>query len=251
MEAMKAIILAAGKGKRLLSEQYDLPKVLRRANGRPLIRWVLDSLDFLPPSDIIVVGGYRREQLFAELGNSYTYAVQEQQLGTGHAVACARELLADYDGDVLVCYGDMPLLSGATYRGMCESHRSQGNAATLLTGVTDRALPYGRIIRDGEGRFRAIVEERDCTEEQRLIRERNIGVYIFDCKALFSALGEVQNANAQGEYYLTDVPGILLRKGRPVGTYSVRDDTEMPGVNTPEELAACEAILRAREEQNR
>lgn len=243
---MKAIILAAGKGKRLLSEQSDLPKVLRTVNGRPLIRWVLDSLSFIPPHDIVVVGGYRREKLFAELGDDYSYAVQEEQFGTGHAVNSAKNLFANYDGDVLVCYGDMPLLTGETFKDLCTTHKKSGSACTLLSGVTSLPLPYGRIIRNANGIFQEIIEERDCTEEQKQIRERNIGVYVFDSKPLFSALLEVKTTNTQSEYYLTDVPGILLQKGLSVGIHTITDDRQMPGVNTPEELSACEAILRER-----
>lgn len=242
---MKAVILAAGKGKRLHSEQFSAPKVLREANGKPLLRYVVNNLSFIPDKkDIIIVAGYKKEMVFNAFNEGYTFAVQDEQLGTGHAVNCAREALKDYDGPVLVCYGDMPLFKKETYENLVKVHEEAGNDCTVLTGVSDRGLAYGRIIRDENGSFKGVVEDRDCTPEQKKINELNVGIYVFDSKKLFSCLGELKNSNAQGEYYLTDVPTIMMSKGYKIGTYTTHDDTEILGVNTPEELALCESLLK-------
>ena len=242
---MKAIILAAGKGKRLHSEQFSAPKVLREANGKPLLRYVVNNLSFIPDKkDIVIVAGYKKEMVFDAFQDGYTFAVQEEQLGTGHAVNCAREALKDYDGPVLVCYGDMPMFKKETYENLVKVHEEAGNDCTILTGVSNRGLAYGRIIRDENGDFKCVVEDKDCTPEQKKINELNVGIYVFDSKKLFSCLGELKNSNAQGEYYLTDVPAIMMSKGYKIGTYTTHDDTEILGVNTPEELALCESLLK-------
>ncbi len=224
---MKAVILAAGKGKRLHSEQFSAPKVLREANGKPLLRYVVNNLSFIPDKkDIVIVAGYKKEMVFDAFQDGYTFAVQEEQLGTGHAVNCAREALKDYDGPVLVCYGDMPMFKKETYENLVKVHEETGSDCTILTGVSDRGLAYGRIIRGADGAF------------------AGVGIYVFDSKKLFSCLGELKNSNAQGEYYLTDVPAIMMGKGYKISTYTTHDDTEILGVNTPEDLALCESLLK-------
>ena len=132
----------------------------------------------------------------------------------------------------------------ATAINLVKVHEEAGNDCTILTGVSDRGLAYGRIIRDENGSFKGVVEDRDCTPEQKKINELNVGIYVFDSKKLFSCLGELKNSNAQGEYYLTDVPTIMMSKGYKIGTYTTHDDTEILGVNTPEELALCESLLK-------
>ena len=240
---MKAIILAAGKGKRLHSEQFTLPKVMREANGRPLLGYVTDSLSFIDKKDTVIVVGYKRDKVMEKFPG-YLFAFQEEQLGTGHAVNSARELLRDYDGPVLVCYGDMPLFTAETYKNAFARHTETGADCTVITGVTDIPLAYGRIIRDEDGKFVTVVEDRDCTPEQKLIRELNVGVYVFDSKKLFEALGSLRNNNAQSEYYLTDVPEILRNKGQRVAVYTAALNEQIIGVNTPEQLAMTERFLR-------
>ena len=242
---MKAVILAAGKGKRLHSEQFSAPKVLREANGKPLLRYVVNNLSFIPDKkDIVIVAGYKKEMVFDAFQDGYTFAVQEEQLGTGHAVNCAREALKDYDGPVLVCYGDMPMFKKETYENLVKVHEETGSDCTILTGISGRGLAYGRIIRGADGAFTGVVEDKDCTPEQKKINELNVGIYVFDSKKLFSCLGELKNSNAQGEYYLTDVPAIMMGKGYKINTYTTHDDTEILGVNTPEDLALCESLLK-------
>ena len=239
----KAIVLAAGKGTRLQTEGITVPKVMREADGKPLLHYVLKNLDFIDRENIVLVVGYRREDVLAAFGD-YPHAVQEPQLGTGHAAAVAKEAVGDSDGPVLVCYGDMPLLRRSTYENLIAAHLREGNVCTLLTGDCRWELPYGRILRGEDGTFLGVVEDRDCTPEQRAIRELNVGVYVFDCKKLFQALGQLKNNNAQKEYYLTDVPAILRAEGGRVGACCACHDEELIGVNTIEQLRMVEDTLR-------
>ena len=238
----KAIVLAAGKGTRLQTEGITLPKVMREANGKPLLHYVLKNLSFLRQEDIILVVGYHREDVLKVYGD-YPHAVQEPQLGTGHAVAVAKDFFQDYDGPVLICYGDMPLLRRSTYESLLAAHQEQGNACTLRTGTCGWDLPYGRILRGEDGTFLGVVEDRDCTPEQKAIRELNVGVYVFDSKKLFAALSQLKNNNAQKEYYLTDVPAILRTQGDKVGACCACEGAELIGVNTVEQLRMVEEAL--------
>ena len=204
--------------------------------------YVLKALDFIPVSDTVLVAGYMRERVF-EAFPDYPRAVQDPQLGTGHAVQCARDHLKDFDGTVLVCYGDMPLLKKEVYQGLLKFHAEHGAACTMLSGTCEENLPYGRVLRDENGDFLRIVEDRDCTPAQKAIRELNVGIYAFDCKALLESLDELRNDNAQSEYYLTDVPAILRAKGRRVAVYTAELNEQILGVNTPEQLALTERYL--------
>ena len=239
----KVVVLAAGKGTRMMSETNHQPKVLRQACGKPLLHYVLNALSFLPREDTVLVAGYMKEAVF-EAFPDYPRAVQDPQLGTGHAVMCAREHLKDFDGTVLVCYGDMPLLRQEVYQGLLDFHREQGACCTMLSGTCEEYLPYGRVLRDEKGDFLRIVEDRDCTPAQKAIRELNVGIYAFDCKSLLTALDQLKNDNAQKEYYLTDVPEILRDAGKRVAVYTRTLNEQIIGVNTPEQLAMTEQFLR-------
>lgn len=239
----KAVVLAAGKGTRMMSETNQLPKVLRQACGKPLLHYVLKALDFIPVEDTILVGGYMRQLVF-DAFPAYPNAVQDPQLGTGHAVMCAREHLEHFDGTVLVCYGDMPLLKKEIYQGLLDFHARTGACCTMLSGTCEEYLPYGRVLRDENGDFLRIVEDRDCTPEQKAIRELNVGIYAFDCQSLLGALDRLQNHNAQKEYYLTDVPAILRGDGKRVAVYTAALNEQILGVNTPEQLALTERYLK-------
>ena len=247
MTTIKAIVLAAGKGTRLGSEQAQLPKVMRPVLGRPMLGYVLDTLSFLPKEDITIVVGFLRELVMEHFGRDYTYAVQDPQLGTGHAVNCARASFQDFDGQILVCYGDMPLVRRETYEALLETHLREGNACTLLAGTSSTELGFGRVECDDQGRFLRVVEYKDCTPQQREIPMLNAGIYFFDARLLREALPRLQNRNAAGEYYLTDVPALLLADGHSVGVYHSKVDGEILGVNTLEQLATVEAALRAPE----
>lgn len=240
---MKAIVLAAGKGTRLLQPGDDFPKAMKPLLGKPLLQYVLEALSFLPKSDIHVVVGYKKENILRAF-DGYRFAVQTEQLGTGHAVRACEEQLADYDGSVLICLGDMPMIRRETYEKMIRLHEEQQNDCTILTAVMDIDLPYGRILRDEQGNFVGVVEQKDCTPEQYAIRERNPSLYVFNAGKLFATLSQLKNNNAQGEYYLTDAPGLMQRQGMKLGTYTVHDDDQMRGVNTLDDLAVCESILR-------
>ncbi|MCL2843281.1 MAG: NTP transferase domain-containing protein [Oscillospiraceae bacterium] len=243
--SIKAVVLAAGKGTRLQTEGVDLPKVMRRALDQPLLHYVLDAIRFIPPKDTIIVVGYQKEKVIEHFPG-YVFAEQVEQLGTGHAVMAAEAALGTGDFPVLVCYGDMPLLRREAYEELVQRHLDEQNACTILTGTTDLSLPFGRIIRDAAGNFQEVVEDRDCTPEQKAIDELNVGVYVFQSSALLPALGKLGNENSQGEYYLTDVPAILKAQGLPIGICKRNLGLEIVGVNTVEQLVEVEEALKAR-----
>lgn len=242
---MKAIVLAAGKGKRLLCR--DIPKVLKQANGKALIDYALAAIGFIQPSDTVVVAGYQKEKVIEHLGPEYQFAVQAEQKGTGHAVQMAAPYFEGYDGDVIITYGDMPLFQRNTFEQLIEKHKKSGADCTILTAVTNEPMAYGRIIRGMDERLRDIVEEKDCTDLQKKIDELNVGVYVFRSKVLFEYISKLDNNNAQGEFYLTDVPKILINNQKAVESYTIYDSDEIFGVNTPEDLKRCEDILGKRD----
>lgn len=247
---MRAIVLAAGKGTRLHAEGSDVPKVMREACGKPLLWYVLEALSFIDKKDITIVAGYKKEDLMAGF-KGYSFAVQTEQLGTGHAVMAAQAVLEGFDGAALICYGDMPVVRRDTYEALVRLHFGQDNDCTILTGdYPDResiaGLPYGRIIRDRDGGFLHIVEDRDCSPAQRSITELNSGVYAFRAKLLTEALKGLRNDNSQGEYYLTDAPAIIRAGGGRVGLLKRDLGDEIIGVNTAGQLAQVEGILRLR-----
>ena len=242
MTKIKAVVLAAGKGTRMMTEENTLPKVLREACGKPLLYYVLKTLQFVKKEDTILVVGYRKEDVLAAFPD-YPYAVQAQQLGTGHAVLSAAPQLQGFDGTVLVCYGDMPLLREEAYRGLLKHHEETGAVCTLLSGTTEEDLPYGRVQKAPDGTFLRVIEARDCTEEELAIRELNVGIYAFDCKVLLDCLGRLRSDNAQHEYYLTDVPALIRQDGGKVAVYTAALNEQILGVNTPEQLSMVERYL--------
>ncbi len=245
---MKAIILAAGKGTRLAADGIPLPKVLRHANGKPLLGYVLDSVDFLPDDDVTIVVGDMKEKVMAAFADRH-FAVQDDKgYGTGYAVMCGcREAgLENYSGDVIILQGDVPLVKKSTIEKMIAMHRQNGNALTLLSCVTERKLPFGRIVRNEKG-VTAIVEEKVATEEQKAIKELNVGLYLLDAQKLVQALNRIEKNPVSGEYYFTDAIELLCRDGEKVDAYITDDETEMWGVNTPDDLRSVEAILKSRQ----
>jgi UDP-N-acetylglucosamine diphosphorylase/glucosamine-1-phosphate N-acetyltransferase len=241
--SVKAIVLAAGKGTRLQTEGITLPKVMRQAAGHPLLHYVLSALNFLPKEDIVLVVGYRKEDVL-DAYPDYPAAEQVEQLGTGHAVQSAATLLAGFHGDVLVCCGDMPLMKQETYRSLVETHQKEQNDCTILSGFSEEKLPYGRVVRDEKGSFLRIVEDKDCSPEEKAILELNAGVYLFKTERLFEALDSLRPDNAQGEYYLTDTPAYLFAHGGRVGVCTTCTPREMLGVNTPDQLKQVEQALQ-------
>lgn len=245
MNNIKALVLAAGKGTRLRTEGVNLPKVMRLADGKPLLHYVLTALDFLPQEDVILVVGYQKEAVL-EAYAQYPHAVQEVQNGTGHAVQCAAHLLENFDGHVLICCGDTPLMQRETFRSLVDLHLREGNACTMLSAILDEGGNYGRVLREEDGSFKCIVEARDCTPEQAAVREVNVGAYLFHVPELLNALSQLKTDNAQGELYLTDCPAIIKAAGHRVGLCDTCSAQEMLGVNTVEQLQEVEDILRGR-----
>jgi bifunctional UDP-N-acetylglucosamine pyrophosphorylase/glucosamine-1-phosphate N-acetyltransferase len=241
---LAVVIIAAGKGTRMKSA---LPKVMHPLAGRPLIVHVLDLALSLAPHPLITVIGHQADTVRAvcePLGT--TCVIQEPQLGTGHAVAQAEPHLHDFPGDILVLYGDVPLLQPETLRLLWQEHQRQEATVTVLTACLGDPTGYGRIVRDAQDRVERIVEERDASEAQRAIREVNSGIYCLRAAFLFPALKQVGQENAQGEQYLTDVVAVAVSAGHTVAQVTAADPQEIMGINTRVDLAHLEAVVRRR-----
>ncbi len=243
MKPFVGVLLAAGQGKRMRSE---MPKVLHRVAGEPMIDHAIGSLERAGAERVIVVVGHGGEELAEHVGERAQIVWQKEQLGTGHATMQAIPVLQGYSGIVVVMYGDLPLLRASTINDLVCRHVSGGHAATVLTMILDDPSAYGRIVRNSDGGFTAITEYRDASEEVRAIREVNTGVYCFNCEDLVGTLPGITNLNDQGEYYLTDVIAALVGNGRPVGAVVVDDPAEGLGINSRAELADAERVLRRR-----
>ena len=242
MPEIETVILAAGKGKRMVSA---LPKVLHQICGRPMIAYVLDTLSSLGMASPIVVVGHGAEQVQAALGEGVRFAVQAEQLGTGHAVMQAMPYLEGYAGTVLIIYGDVPFLRPETIETLLSHHRTQRATATVLTDLRDDPTGYGRVVRDTNGNVSRVVEEPDASDQEREIREVNAGMYAIEAGALRDALRALRPANVQGEYYLTDAIGVLLDGGHTVAAVVVSASQEATGINSRADLARAEAAMRA------
>ena len=242
---MQSIILAAGKGTRMNS---DLPKVLHPVLGKPMINHVLDHLVLADVKRHVVVVGHGAEQVKESivLQDGVEFVLQEEQLGTGHAVMMAKELLKDAKGETIVICGDTPLISPQTIKSLYEHHRTTNAAATILTANISQPTGYGRIVRDDAGHVLKIVEERDASDEERSIKEINTGTYCFDHQLLFEALELITNDNDQGEYYLTDVIEVLRDKGYIVAGYKTADEEETLGINDRVSLAKANTLMKER-----
>lgn len=239
---MRAIIPAAGKGTRLHSEQH-LPKVMYKLCGKPLLEHVFGIVDFIEKSDIYVIVGYEKEQIISHFGNEYNYIEQKELLGTGHAVLMCSDAFKDYEGSVLVTFGDMPLFRRDAMQKMCKAHEATGADCTVMTAENPDLKLWARIVRDGEGVFASIVEGKDCTPEQAKITELFSGVLVFNSKSLFEVLPTIGRNNAQHEYYLTEVPEQMSRRDMKVETFMIEDGKDLCGVNTMEELKIAEVEL--------
>src|SRR5262245_44909156 len=249
---LAAIVLAAGEGSRMRSNR---PKPLHRLCGRPMVLYVLDSLNGLPLDRAVVVVGHGAERVTKKLSDSadelpIEFVEQHVQRGTGDAVAVALTTFPDDDlddgGDVVVLPGDTPLLRGSTTESLVEQHRAIGAACTVLTAVIADPTGYGRVVRGRDGRVERIVEHEDADDEERAIAEINTSIYCFRRSLLAPALRRIDPDNAQGEYYLTDVVEVLANAGHTVGAVVVDDQGETAGVNDRIQLAAAEAELRRR-----
>lgn len=245
MPALDVLILAAGKGTRMKS---DLPKVLHRVMGEPLLRHVVDAARALRPRRIGIIVGHRRELVVEEFqgDKSLAFVVQEEQKGTGHAIRCAQAKFARGGGHVMVLSGDVPLMRPETLHDLYRSHLEHDVAASVLTAVLDAPGSLGRIVRGRSGRLEKIVEARDATPEESAVKEINSGIYVFKKEALFAGLKKLEPHPPSGEFYLTDVVKDLVLGGRKVHAEIIMDPTEAFGINTRAELAEAHRALKAR-----
>ncbi|MBV2234894.1 MAG: bifunctional UDP-N-acetylglucosamine diphosphorylase/glucosamine-1-phosphate N-acetyltransferase GlmU [Sterolibacterium sp.] len=236
---MNIVILAAGQGKRMHSA---LPKVLHTLAGKPLLRHVIDAAQALQPTRICIVRGHGGEAVRAAMSElGLTWVVQEQQLGTGHAVLQALPYL-DPTRATLILYGDVPLTRAATLQRLREVFVAENSALALLTAQLAQPQGYGRIVRDHAGHVQRIVEEKDATDAERQITEINTGILLADTAALLRWLPTLSNQNVQGEYYLTDIVALAVRDGLQISSTQPQDAWETEGVNSPAQLAALERI---------
>ncbi len=240
------VILAAGEGKRMKSSRS---KLLHEVAGHSMLSYAVTAATTVQPEHIVVVIGHLRGQVeahLAEIAPHVLTAVQEQQLGTGHAVQVALDQLTDLTGDVIVTMGDVPMLSGETLAALLVEHRTSQAAATVLTAQAPDPTGYGRILRDVDGMVTGIVEHRDADDAEREITEINSGIYVFDATTLRAALTELAPSNDQGELYLTDVLAVVREAGKPVGAYLIDDLWQTEGINDRIQLSRMNAELNRR-----
>lgn len=245
MSDIRVIILAAGKGTRMKS---DLPKVVHRIDGKCLVDYVIEAARGAGAKEVCLVVGYKADEVRESIANKdVSFAMQTEQLGTGHAVMCASDFLVG-EGQTLILCGDTPLITSSTLKSMIDYHIANRNSVTALSAVYDDPTGYGRIIRDAQGNFVKNVEHKDASEEERLSKEINAGMYLFDTQALKEALSDLTTDNAQGEYYLPDTLKIIREKGLRADAYITQDGDDIMGVNDQDQLAVAASIIRKRNE---
>ncbi|MBU0529655.1 NTP transferase domain-containing protein [bacterium] len=239
---LATVIMAAGKGTRMKS---DLPKVLHMVDNKPMLMHVINLARQLHSERIIAILGYKKELVIEAItSENIEYVIQEPQLGTGHAVQQTESLLKDFTGDVLVLSGDVPLLRKSTIDKMLKIHREADNGATVLTAIFKNPHGYGRVIRKDNNTLDYIIEEKDCNNEQRKIKEINAGIYIFKSKELFPALNRIKNNNKQNEYYLPDALKYIANAQQSIALHITDEPIEISGVNTVEQLKELNLIYK-------
>lgn len=249
MNKIAAIILAAGKGTRMKSK---LVKVLHPAAGRPMISWPVDAARTAGADPIVLVVGHQADAVRNSFrnDNDILCALQEEQLGTGHAVSCTAEALRSFNGTVMILCGDTPLLRASTLVDLVEFHRSHKSSVTVLTAIMNDPYGYGRVIRDENGQVLRIVEQKDATPEERAVQEINSGIYCMESEFLFSNINSISSNNAQGEFYLTDLIAMANQQGATCLAKSADDADEIMGVNDRAQLSEAGRILRQRINRN-
>jgi UDP-N-acetylglucosamine diphosphorylase/glucosamine-1-phosphate N-acetyltransferase len=242
---LAAVVLAAGEGTRMPGNRA---KVVYEVAGEPIVRWVVQAVREVNARPIVLVVGHRADEVRAVFrgDDDVVYAVQDRRLGTGHATGCARAPLSGFTGDVLVLAGDGPLIRPETIQTLVEHHRASGAGVTLATATVDDPTGYGRVIRDGEGRFVAIVEHANATEAQRAIREIYPSYACFDAQLLFSMLETLTPDESSGEYRITDVPALIRSQGGAVELVDGFPPEDVLSINTPRQLEEVDAILSLR-----
>lgn len=243
MKKRYVVVLAAGQGTRMKSKLY---KVMHPVMGRPMVGHVVNAALDAEVDQVITITGFGSEVVKDYLGNKSEYVYQDEQLGTAHAVSQAEDLLADKNGTTLVLSGDTPLVQGETIKALMDYHENEEAKATVLTAFAEDPFDYGRVIRTEEGSVHKIVEEKDATEAEKAIQEINTGTYCFDNETLFKMLEEVDNDNAQGEYYLPDVIELLKDQAEKVSAYQLDNMDEALGVNDRVALAEATELMRER-----
>lgn len=242
---LAVVIMAAGKGTRMKS---DLAKVLHPLGGKPMLEYVVRVSEKLSPEKIVVIVGHQAASVQEAMKNfNIAFALQEPQLGTGHAVMQTETALKNFDGDVIVLSGDAPLITAETLDRLLNFHRTKSAAATMLTATLSDPTGYGRVIRDATGdHVVRIAEQKDASESEKQVLEVNSGIYVFQKALLFAALKHIRNDNMQQEFYLPDVFKIFVAEGKTVAAMPVENINEIKGINTPEQLAEAEAALQTR-----
>jgi UDP-N-acetylglucosamine diphosphorylase/glucosamine-1-phosphate N-acetyltransferase len=244
---LAAIVMAAGQGKRMADPSK--PKVLYEIGGEPMLGHVLRLCTKCKAEPLVCIIGYGRDAVKSFISERFPAiltAVQDQQLGTAHAVHQAKSQLEGFQGDVLILSGDVPLLTEITAKSLISEHQSRNAIATVLSVNLTNPTGYGRIIRDDSGNLSRIVEEKDATPFERKVTEINSGIYVFDAQTLFSIIDKIDRKNAQGEYYLTDTFALLIAQGKPVAVAITNDRIEVSGVNTKDQLAELETEYNKR-----
>ena len=244
---LASVIMAAGKGTRM--KDPSKAKVMYEVLGKPMIHYVLDVAYALNSNRVIVIEGYQRDAVTKYVKQSHPkteLVVQAEQLGTGHAMMQTREALKNYDGDVVVLSGDVPLLTVQSMQRLIDYHRQTQAVATILTAEYSNPTGYGRILRNADGSVKKIVEHKDATEEEQQVKEINSGIYVFDREKLFDGLNNINSNNVQKEYYLTDVFEHFWNHRWKVAALKAEYPEEIQGVNTLEQLADVEAVLLQR-----
>ena len=242
MYSISAVILAAGEGKRMKSE---IPKVIHKVMGKPLVKWVMESCSEAGAEALTLVVGHKSERVKECLPDDTNYVSQLERLGTGHAVMQAIEHIKESKTVIVLC-GDTPLISGETLKAAVKYKNDNGMSAVILSASFKNPFGYGRIIKNDKNEVLKIVEEKDASDIEKMVTEGNSGTYIFDSADLLHALSKIDNKNAQGEYYLTDTIEIILKNGKKVGSFMIKEENEVLGINDKIQLAEANAIMRVR-----